>query len=390
MSESLSSLLLSAAEKSQRSGRHRFLETNSSAQSSNITVAGRALTNFCSNDYLGLANHPLVKSAAVEAISHYGLGSGAAQLLSGRHACHDSLETHLAAFMGFEAALIYSSGYLANLGLISALVSRHDVVHQDKLNHASLIDAVKLSGAGTHRYPHQDIQTLEANLHRNREKRQWIVTDAVFSMDGDVAPLQEISGLASQYNATLIVDDAHGFGVLGNGHGTGAELGLSTEKIPITMVTFGKALGTQGAAVLGSRALIDFLIQSSRTFIYDTAMPPAIAAATEKALELIENQAELLMQLRKNIALFRQRCSAAGIPLEESNTPIQPLILGEESVALRAAAYLRDEGIYVRAVRPPTVPAGSSRLRICLTSAHTPEQIEKLVTSLQAILRDEK
>ena len=390
MSDSLSSLLNSAADKYRHGGRHRFLEANTSAQSSRINIADQTLINFCSNDYLGLANHPAVKDAATQAINSYGVGSGAAQLLSGRHACHGSLETRLAAFLGYEAAIVYSSGYLANLGLISALVSRHDIVHQDKLNHASLIDAVKLSGATTRRYPHADIIALEQNLHRYQDKRQWIVTDSVFSMDGDVAPLAAISELAQRYNAILIVDDAHGFGVIGKGRGVARHTDLDSNQLPIQMVTFGKALGTQGAAVIGSRALIDYLIQSSRTFIYDTAMPPAIAAATEQALDLIDNDPRLVTHLEENIALFQRLCEAADIPLNGSETPIQPLVLGTETRALKAAEFLRKNGIYVRAVRPPTVPPGSSRLRHCLSSAHSKEDIEKLVANLHKFYRDEK
>lgn len=315
------------------------------------------------------------------------MGAGAAALLSGRHEIHEKLEQKLADFSGYEAALLYSSGYLANLGLISAVVNRHDEVHHDKLNHASLIDAVKLSGAKHRRFPHANVEILEENLSSSKLQK-WIVTDGVFSMDGDLAPLVEIAAIAKRYDTSLVVDDAHGFGVLGNGKGTVAALKLDSSDVPIQIITFGKALGAAGAAVLGSKNLIEHLIQSSRTFIYDTALPPAIAAAALAAIKILESDDSLIASLNKNILLFRARCQQQGISISSSATPIQPIILGAEDHALAAAQLLRNEGIYVRAVRPPTVPIGTSRLRICISAAHTTADIEKLVDSLSTIAND--
>ncbi|MGR8947592.1 MAG: 8-amino-7-oxononanoate synthase [Gammaproteobacteria bacterium] len=389
MFRTLSSRLKSAVVEQQRSGRYRFLEPNSAAQDREITIADQTLVNFCSNDYLGFANHPAIKLAATKAISEYGVGSGAAQLLSGRHECHESLEATLVEYTGYEAALIYSSGYLANLGLVTALVSRHDTVHQDKLNHASIIDAVRLSGAKSKRYAHVDTASLRTNLERTAGAQQWIITDSVFSMDGDIAPVPKIVKLAAAHNATAIIDDAHGFGTIGSGRGVAKHFNLDPKALPIVVVTFGKALGTQGAAVLGSRELISFLIQSSRTFIYDTAMPPAIAAATERAIELISSDKSHIAALESNISLFRKLSLHAGLPLTKSETPIQPIILGDEPITMRAAAHLRKAGLYVRAVRPPTVPHGRSRLRVCLTSSHTRHDIERLVLGLEKFFADE-
>lgn len=382
MGNSLSSRLSAAIEKSRAKGQYRYLENSSGAQGVNLAIGDRQYLNFCSNDYLGLCNHPVLKQAVSDSVERYGVGAGAAQLLSGRHDVHEQLENELAEFTGYEAALIFSSGYLANIGLISALVSRHDVVHQDKLNHASLIDAIKLSGAATKRYPHVDMAALERGLGSHRDRQQWIITDSVFSMDGDLAPLSEISELARLNTATLIVDDAHGIGVLARGQGARAHFGLSAETLPVVVVTFGKALGTQGAAILGERTLIDFLVQTCRTYIYDTAPPPAITAATSAALAIIRDDPNYNLRLMQNIDYFKSLCARRGISPIPSDTPIQPVIFGEEQRALDAAAYLREQGIYLRAVRPPTVPPGTARLRICLSAGHKADDIERLVSGL--------
>lgn len=366
-----------------QSGRYRTLETNTVSQGRTINVGGKNLLNFCSNDYLGLCDNPNLKCAAIEAIKLNGVGAGAAALLSGRHAIHEQLEQKLATYTGYEAALIFSSGYLANLGLISALANRHDEIHHDKLNHASLIDAVKLSGAHHKRFSHADITQLDRNLSLSAATQKWVLTDGVFSMDGDLAPLDKIAAVSSRHNAILVVDDAHGFGVLGNGKGTCSHYGLTADEAPVVVVTFGKALGSAGAAVLGPKTLIEFLIQTSRTFIYDTALPPALAASTLAAIELIESDAGLIESLNKNIIYFKNQCKTADIPISPSSTPIQPLIVGDEARAVAAAKKLLDIGIYVRAVRPPTVPVGTSRLRICLSAAHKFSDIDKLVQTLK-------
>jgi 8-amino-7-oxononanoate synthase len=293
---------------------------------------------------------------------------------------HCELERRLASFLKRDRALVYSSGYMANLGVIGALIGRHDHVYHDRLNHASLIDAVALCRAAHTRYPHCDIRALEAALSESHAGGRWIITDTVFSMDGDLAPLDQLARLAAAHEAVFIGDDAHGFGVVAQGRGASAAFGLGQDDLPILIVTFGKALGTAGAAVVGSDRLIDALIQRSRTFIYDTAPPPAIAAATIAALDLLAGDGALHRALAENIAYFRSR--AATLPLLESTTPIQPVLVGEDSAALAIAAKLREAGIYARAIRPPTVPAGTARLRICISAAHTKADIDALVTAL--------
>lgn len=365
--------------------RHRTLETITTAQGPEIEIAGKRYVNFCSNDYLGLSNHPTVRHALQSGVDHYGVGAGASALLSGRNRAHEELETALADYLGRDRALLFSSGYLANLGVLSALINRHDIVFHDRLNHASLLDAVKLSGAKHHRYPHADVAALAVQLSFAGERRKWVVTDGVFSMDGDLAPLTALSKACLAAQAVLVCDDAHGFGVMGAGRGSVNQLGLSQAEVPLLIVTFGKALGTVGAAVVGPAILIETLVQSSRTFIYDTALPPALAVATLAALQLCAKDTGIHTRLNDNIAHFRSGAARAGLTLMASETPIQPLIIGADGEALRAAAILRDHGLYVRAVRPPTVPAGTARLRICISAAHTFAQIDALIAALRGL-----
>ena len=390
MATQLAPHLQAEIDKFRATGRYRYLENNSAAQDVRIVIGGREYLNFCSNDYLGLCNHEVLKEAAIEATKTYGVGAGAAQLLSGRHELHSQLEIALADFTGYDAALLFSSGYLANIGLITALVSRHDVVHQDKLNHASLIDAIKMSGAVSRRYAHLNLQQLEKGLTEHNERKQWIVTDSVFSMDGDIASLDGISELAYRHSAELIIDDAHGIGVLAAGRGARAHFELPQERLPVAVVTFGKALGTQGAAVLGSKSLVEYLVQVSRTYIFDTAPPPLIAAATLAAVNLIREDGEYVQRLNRNIKTFKNACEGAGIPPSGSETPIQPVVLGDDITALRAAEYLREQGFYLRAVRPPTVPKNTARLRICISAAHQDQDIERLVNHVAKFLQDER
>ena len=362
----------------------RTLEVGAAAQGPIRQFNHRQFINFCSNDYLGLANHPALKAALVQGVEKFGVGAGAAALLSGYSEAHHVLEVELANYLGYERALLFSSGYLANLGVIGGLVGRHDCVFHDRLNHASLIDAICLAGAKHVRYRHADPLELADRL-ADRAHPAWIVTDGVFSMDGDLAPLPQLAELAASHDAVLICDDAHGFGVLGNGAGTAASFGLNPCAVPIQTVTFGKALGTVGAAVLGPAVVIETLIQSARTFIYDTALPPALAWTTSCALRLATRESSLRAQLFANIKLFKAGLHSVGLPVPTSNTPIQPFVVGESNAALAAAVALRERGLYVRAVRPPTVPIGTARLRICLSAAHTAQQIEQLVDGLQAI-----
>jgi 8-amino-7-oxononanoate synthase len=361
----------------------RTLESNAKPQGVAIEIAGRTLINFCSNDYLGLASDPRLVEALRDGASRYGVGAGAAALLSGYSEAHEVLARALADHTQRERALIFSSGYLANLGVLSGLVGRHDHVFEDRLNHASLIDGVRLSRAHHHRYAHGDVKALQRLLTSTSQGSRFIVTDTVFSMDGDLAPLRDLAKLAKEFSAQVIADDAHGFGVLGDGHGALAAAQLTPNDIPVLVVTFGKALGTAGAAVIGSHDLIDELIQQARTFIYDTALPPAIAYATTAALGLIANDRSLHTRLHSNIQLFKQGLRHLNLPASTSTTPIQPLIVGAEEPALALAADLRERGYYVRAIRPPTVPAGTSRLRICLSAAHTATHIEGLLQALK-------
>jgi 8-amino-7-oxononanoate synthase len=365
-----------------RKDRLRTLEPINSAQGRHITIGDDRLLNFSSNDYLGLSAHPDLCAAARASARRYGVGSGASALLSGRSLVHAELEQRLAEFLHRDRALLFSSGYLANLGVISALVHRHDHIFHDRLNHASLIDAVILTRAKNTRYPHVDMAALKQALNQSETTGRWIITDTIFSMDGDVAPLRELASLAQTYDAVLIGDDAHGFGVVAQGRGSAAAFGLSQCELPVQIVTFGKALGTAGAAVVGSEALIETLIQRSRTFIYDTAPPPMIAAATIAALNLLANDSSIYRSLEKNIDHFRR--AAIDLPLLSSTTPIQPIMIGNDGAALAIAEHLRSAGIYTRAIRPPTVPPGTARLRICISAAHTREDIDQLVATLES------
>ena len=360
--------------------RLRTLESIESPQGRCITIGDQQLLNFSSNDYLGLSAHPALAEAVRESTRRYGVGSGASALLSGRSEVHEELERRLAKFLRRDRALLFSSGYLANLGVIGGLVHRHDHIFHDRLNHASLIDAVAMTKAKSTRYPHVDTRTLAQALEGCQVAGRWIITDTVFSMDGDMAPLDELARLAQAHDAILVGDDAHGFGVVAQGRGGPAAFGLSQSELPIQVITFGKALGTAGAAVVGSDTLIEALIQSSRTFIYDTAPPPMLAAATIAALELIAGDETLHRALADNIAAFR--LAAAELPLLPSATPIQPIMIGDDAAALAIAESLRAAGIYARAIRPPTVPVGTARLRICISAQHTSDDIATLTAAL--------
>lgn len=367
---------------SARENRTRSLEVNTAPQGAEINIDNRRLLNFCSNDYLGLANHPLLIQALHEGARRYGVGAGAAALLSGYSEAHHILAESLARVTNRGRALLFSSGYMANLGLLSGLVSRQDRILSDQLNHASLIDGARLSRAENLRYGHVDTNDLEAALRSSAPNQTWVVTDGLFSMDGDLAPLPKISALASRYQAILVCDDAHGFGVLGDGAGTVAHFKLKESEVPLLVVTFGKALGTAGAAVVGPHVLIESLLQSARTFIYDTALSPAMAHATTCALRLVIEDGSLRDRLFGNLMYFRAALESIGIPLPDSQSPIQPLLLGPGETALQVAAGLRAKGLYVRAIRPPTVPSGTARLRICISAIHQHQHIDRLMEGL--------
>ncbi len=348
-------------------------------------LEGRDCLVFCSNDYLGLADHPVISAALAQAASEVGTGSGAAHLISGHHREHEALEAELADWLGRPRALLFSTGYMANMGVINALAEPGDTVYEDVLNHASLLDGGWLSRGRMQRYAHGDVAALDAALAQT-SGRALIATDAVFSMDGDLAPLPALAELAARREALLVVDDAHGFGVLGNGPGSVAHFGLTPDQVPVYIGTLGKALGTFGAFVAGSETLIDYLIQRARTYIYTTAPPPALAAATRAALGLARQDTWRREHLVDLVARFRDGARRLGLPLMASDTPIQPLWVGDAARAMALGAALLEAGYWVTPIRPPTVPPGTARLRITLTAAHTPAQVEGLLGALARCL----
>ncbi len=354
-------------------------------QGPELQVDGDILTAFCSNDYLGLANHPQVVAAFAEGLKRYGAGAGASHLVSGHLAPHEALEQALAAHTGRERALLFSSGFMANLGTLDALTDNNDRVLQDRLNHASLLDGARLSGARFRRYAHGDAEALKKLLSRPAEGRTLVITDGVFSMDGDIAPLPELATLCHRHNAMLMVDDAHALGVVGpKGAGTPAHFGLSAEDVPILMGTLGKSLGVMGAFVAGSNALIETLIQAARSYIYTTALPPAAATAALAALTISTQDETLRHQLQRNIRQFQQGAAKLGLTLLSSTTAIQPVVLGDPKTALAWSQTLREQGLLVPAIRPPTVPTGSARLRIAISAAHSADHISHLLMGLKA------
>jgi 8-amino-7-oxononanoate synthase len=364
----------------------RVLQT---PQTPRVVVDGKEYTAFCSNDYLGLANHPDVISAFQRAVNAFGVGSGASHLVAGHSSEHHALEEELAAFTGRDRALLFSTGYMANMGAITALVGQGDAIFEDRLNHASLLDAGLLSGARFQRFLHNDLTNLQSRLDKTDAERKLIVVDGVFSMDGDCAPLTELAALAQKNDAWLMVDDAHGFGCLGEmGGGSAEHFGLSQNELPILMGTLGKAFGTFGAFIAGSETLIETLIQFSRSYIYTTAMPPAVAAATRVSLHLLQSESWRREHLQSLIAHFRAGAKQLGLQLLDSFSPIQPIIIGDEGRTLAIAEKLAERGILIIAIRPPTVAAGSSRLRVTFSAEHSIEQVDELLLVLGEILSD--
>lgn len=369
-----------------------------------VRVGGRLLRNFCSNDYLGLSHHPELIRAATECMNRFGFGAGAAHLVSGHSLEHHALEQELAAFVGRERALLFSSGYMANLGVIGALTDRHDTVLADRLNHASLLDAARLSGARLRRYAHGDVahaaQMLEAprpqpddsGPHKSNGgggATTLIVTDGVFSMDGDLARLPDLAALAQKHDCALMVDDAHGLGVLGKtGRGTLEQTGVDASAVSILVGTLGKAFGTFGAFVAADANLIEYLIQRARTYIYTTALPPVVAAASRAGLRLAQEEGWRRERLNSLTLRFRAAAAAMGVPLTASTTPIQPVIVGEAAWTLALSEALMNAGFWVAAIRPPTVPAGTSRLRITLSAMHRDEHVDELAETLGALWRE--
>ncbi|MDT4291291.1 8-amino-7-oxononanoate synthase [Methylomonas sp. MO1] len=349
-------------------------------------VDGRQLINFCSNDYLGLANHAEVAAAFKLGVDRYGVGSGSAHLICGHSAAHHALEEELAAFTGRERALLFSTGYMANLGVISALLGRSDTVLEDRLNHASLLDGGLLSRARFQRYRHADVQDLQAKLS-NAVGKALVVSDGVFSMDGDLAPLPDMVALAEQHHAGLLIDDAHGFGVLGkNGGGIVEHFGLSQDDVPILIGTLGKAFGTFGAFVAGSDNFIEMLIQKARSYVFTTALPAAVAEATRASLRVLQAESWRREQVQNLISRFRQGAQQQGLRLMDSFTAIQPVLIGDSGQTVAASQRLLEQGFWVSAIRPPTVPAGSARLRITFSVNHTEQQIDALLEALAKAL----
>ncbi len=362
--------------------RRRILE---SPQGARVVVEGRQYLAFCSNDYLGLANHPELIAAVQAGVARSGVGAGASHLITGHHAEHHGLEQALAEFVGMPRALLFSTGYMANLGVVSALTGRGAEVFGDRLNHASLNDAAIMSRASLVRYPHLDLEALENRLAKSRAKRRLVITDAVFSMDGDMAPLPELAALCERHGAWLLVDDAHGFGVLGeDGRGSLSHFRLRSPRI-IYMGTLGKAAGVFGAFVAGAGDLVEYLCQRARTYVYTTATPPFLAHALRRSLDLVRSEAWRRARLRELIARLKSDLEVLPWKLLPSETPIQPLLIGESREAVRASDALRKRGILVPAIRPPTVPRGAARLRISLSADHTREDVEALVSALRAI-----
>ncbi|WP_297528635.1 8-amino-7-oxononanoate synthase [Thiohalobacter sp.] len=375
--------LSSRLESLRAEGRYRTRRIAESAQGPERVVDGERLLTFCSNDYLGLAAHPEVVAALRAAAGAWGVGSGAAHLISGHTRPHHELEAALAAFVGAPRALLFSTGYMANLGVAGALLSPGDRLFEDRLNHASLLDGARYSGARLVRYAHGDMAALAARLSPGVSG--LIASDGLFSMDGDLAPLPELRALAEAHGLPLLLDEAHALGVLGHGgRGSLEHWGLAGDwpEGLILMGTLGKALGTFGAFVAGSEALIETLIQQARPYVFTTATPPALAAAALRALELAADPA-LRERLAALIERFRAGAAELGLPLMTSQTPIQPLLVGESEAALRLSEALRGEGLLVPAIRPPTVPGGSARLRITFSAAHEPAQVDRLLAALE-------
>jgi 8-amino-7-oxononanoate synthase len=353
-----------------------------------LVIDGVQYLNFSSNDYLGLAAHPELAAAARSALDCYGVGAGAAHLVTGHTRAHHALEEDLAAFTGRPRALLFSTGYMANLGVASALLKRGDYVFEDRFNHASLLDAGLASGAHFKRYPHADTQALGAQ-RVSSTGRTLVMTDGVFSMDGDIAPLKALADCSERASAYLMVDDAHGVGVLGaHGRGSLEYHGLGIDAVPILMGTLGKALGSFGAFVAGSEALIETLIQRARTYIYTTASPPALAEAARAALRLAQSETWRRERLHSLIQHFRKGAQQLGLPLMPSETAIQPLLIGDAGKAVKVSARLSQLGLLVIAIRPPTVPEGTARLRITLTAGHSETDVDRLLDGLQLASRE--
>jgi len=375
-------------EELRESGLHRRLRLVGGPQGARVLLDGREVLLLCSNDYLGLANHPSVRAAAADAAMEWGAGAGASRLISGNMQPHRALEQRLAAFEGYEAALLFGSGYLANTGTIAALAGRGEVVFSDELNHASIIDGCRLSRAETFVYRHGDLDHLAWGLRAAGERASLIVTDGVFSMDGDVAPLPELAELAARHGCRLMVDEAHATGALGpGGRGSVAAAGLSGE-VDLAMGTLGKALGSYGAYVCASRELSDYLVNTARSFVFSTAPPPPVVAASLTALELLESEPQRVDRLRSNAATLRSALAAEGLAAGDSDTQIVPVAVGDPELTMRLCERALDRGVFAQGIRPPTVPEGTSRLRFTVMATHRPEELRDAAQRVGAVARE--
>ncbi len=365
--------------------RRRIMST---PQGIKVRIDNREHLNFCSNDYLGLANHPELKKSFKQAVDRYGVGSGSAHLINGHSHEHHALEEELAVFTGRQRALLFSTGYMANLGLVSTLLGRNDTLFTDRLNHASLIDAGILSRARMQRYAHNDMGALGEKLAQCDRGEKLIVSDGVFSMDGDLAPVADMAQLAREHNALLMIDDAHGFGVLGKtGGGSLERAGLDAVAVPVLMGTLGKALGTFGAFVAGDAILVEALINHARTYIYTTALAPAVAAATRTSLRLLQTESWRREKLAMLVEYWKQGAMQLQLPLIKSDTAIQPLLLGSSEKAVGISRQLAERGFLISAIRPPTVPNGQARLRITFCAEHEQAHIDRLLEALDKLFK---
>lgn len=368
-------------------GLKRTLRLVQGPQGPRVVMDGREVVLMCSNDYLGLANHPLVKEAAIKAIEKWGTGAGASRLVSGNMETHVILEERIREFKAAPSALLFNSGYNANMGLITALADRSTEVFSDRLNHASIVDACVLSRAKVRRYPNRDVDALEGLLKASTAKKKLIVTDSVFSMDGTIAPLPDIISLLERHNAMLVIDDAHATGVLGEtGRGSLEHFGIGNHPSVIQMGTLGKALGSFGAFVTAEQEVIDLLISRSRPFIYTTALPPSVCAAATKAIDIIDKDQGLTKKLCENTLTVTQGLKEAGFDTMESETPIIPVKIGDNHKVMEASRKLLELGVFVQGIRPPTVPEGTSRLRVTVTASHTAKDLEKVLAAFKEII----
>ncbi|WP_035383274.1 8-amino-7-oxononanoate synthase [Ferriphaselus sp. R-1] len=366
-------------------GLRRQRRVQDSPSGTHVSIDGRHFLSFCSNDYLGLANDRRLTASLQQGVAQWGAGAGASHMVSGHLLPHHQLEAALAEFVGKPEALLFSTGYLANLGAVQALVGRNDEVFADKLNHASLNDAMLLSRAKVRRYRHNDIAQLASLLEHSVSKRKLVITDAVFSMDGDLAPLAELLALCERHDAWLLVDDAHGFGVLGDeGRGALSHFGLASPRL-IYMATLGKAAGVSGAFVAAEAVVIDTLVNQARSYIYTTASPPALAVTVLEGLGILRSEHWRREQLHRLIAQLREGLADLRWSLLPSSTPIQPLLVGDNQSAVELSERLRARGILVPAIRPPTVPQGTARLRISLSAAHTGADVNQLIEALHEL-----